>query len=62
MFWLSYESFSILCDVFFYQKRSFPAKTADGWMDGWMGWDGMGWDVCVYACMFFQIHQFFLET
>ena len=20
----------------------------DGWMDGWMGWDGMGWDVDVF--------------
>ena len=27
MFWLSYESFSILCDVFV-KKRSFPAKAA----------------------------------
>ena len=27
MFWRSYESFSILCDVFC-QKGSFPAKTA----------------------------------
>ena len=26
MFWLSYESFSILC--FFIKKASFPAKTA----------------------------------
>ena len=28
MFWLNYESFSILCDVFV-KKGSFPAKTAD---------------------------------
>ena len=28
-FWLSYESFSILCDVFFIKKGSFPAKTAE---------------------------------
>ena len=30
MFWLSYESFSILCDAFLPKKtyRSLPAKTA----------------------------------
>ena len=28
LFWLSYKSFSILCDVFFIKKGSFPAKTA----------------------------------
>ena len=21
------------------------AEFTDGWMDGWMGWDGMGWGI-----------------
>ena len=30
MFWLSYESFCILSDVFFVEKVSFPTKTVMG--------------------------------
>ena len=34
MFWLSYESFYILCDVFFIKKQAFPAKTTVSWGHG----------------------------